>query len=250
MTAMLRRQVEAEQRLYWRNWPAAFFTFVLPIGFLALFGAIGSGHTVDGEPYAHFFVPGMLAMAVILTTFAGLAITLTIRRERGILKRIRATPLPPAAYLTGLVGSTVVVLCIETLVVLLLGRAAFSVPLPSDWPLVVGLVALGACCFAAMGIAATRAVPTAEGSSAVVNAMYLPVLILSGAFFPISSLPTVLRDVAEVLPLTPLLDAMHAVYRTGSIGASEIAGLSITVAWGIAGAIVARRTFRWEPRGG
>ncbi len=246
----VRRQVTAEQRLYWRNWPAAFFTFVLPIAILALFGVTGTDRKVDGEPYIDFVVPGMLGMAVLLTTFAGLAITLTIRRERNILKRMRATPLGPGEYLAGLVTSTVVVLSVETLVLLLLGAAAFGVPLPSGWPLVVVLVAFGASCFAAMGIAATRAVPTAEGSSAVVNAMYLPVLMLSGAFFPIDRLPTALRDIGEVLPLTPLLDAMRAVYRTGGLGTSELAGLGITVAWGLAGVIVARRTFRWEPRGG
>jgi ABC-2 type transport system permease protein len=244
------RQVEAEQRLYWRNLPAAFFTFLLPIIFLAFFGAIGGHHTVNGEPYANFFVPGMLGMAVVVTTFAGLAITLTIRRDRGILKRVRGTPLPTRAYLGGLVCSTIVVLALESLVVLLLGRAAFGVPLPRRWYELVGLVALGAAGFAPLGVAATRVVPNAEGSSAVVNAIYLPVLFLSGAFFPVKDLPRLLQWIADGLPLTHLLSAMRVVMRAGAVSGSDAAGLLVVVAWGVAGSLLAVRCFRWEPRGG
>jgi ABC-2 type transport system permease protein len=244
------RQVRSEQRLYWRNGPAAFFTFLLPIVFLAFFGILGRDRTVRGEPYAHFFVPGMLGMAVLVTTFAGLAITLTIRRDRGILKRVRGTPLPPAEYLGGLVASTVIVLAIESIVVLVLGRYAFDVPLPGRWWELVGLVVLGAASFAPLGVAATRFVPNAEGSSAVVNAIYLPVLFLSGAFFPVSDMPDFLRWIADALPLTHLLTAMRAVVSHGQLGADDAAGLLVVIAWGAAGAIIALRTFRWEPRGG
>ena len=97
------RQVSAEQRVYWRNVPSAFFTFFLPILFLVFLGLFGRDRIVDGRPYAVFFVPGMLGMAVVMTTFAGLAITLVIRRERGMLKRVRGTPLPPLVYLGALV---------------------------------------------------------------------------------------------------------------------------------------------------
>jgi ABC-2 type transport system permease protein len=246
----LARQVRAEQRLYWRNLPAAFFTFLLPIVFLAFFGVYGRHRTVNGEPYAHFFVPGMLGMAVVVTTFAGIAITLTIRRDRGILKRVRGTPLEPSEYLGGLIGSTVIVLAIESLVVLLLGRFAFSVALPTAWYQLVALVMLGAACFAPLGIAATRLVPNAEGSSAVVNAMYLPILFLSGAFFPVKDLPPLLQWIADLLPLTYLLSAMRSVVRHGSLQQSDLAGLLVLVAWGVGGSILALRTFRWEPRGG
>ena len=84
------RQVSAEQRVYWRNGASAFFTFFLPILFLVFLGLFGRDRIVDGRPYADFFVPGVLGMAVVMTTFAGLAITLVIRRERGMLKRVRA----------------------------------------------------------------------------------------------------------------------------------------------------------------
>jgi len=250
VSGRFRRQVGAEQRLYWRNRAAAFFTFLLPILFLAFFGLLGRHDTVDGKPYADFFVPGMLGMAVLVTTFAGIAITLTIRRDRGILKRVRGTPLPPSEYLGALIASTALVLGLESVVVLVLGRLAFGVPLPGRWWELVGLVILGALCFAGLGVAATRIVPNAEGSSAVVNAIYLPVLFLSGAFFPTSRMPAILKWIAEALPLTHLLRAMRAVFLRGGVDGSDLAGLLVLVAWGVAGAVLALRTFRWEPRGG
>ena len=179
------RQLSAEQRVYWRNYGAAFFTFLLPILTLVFVGGLARNATVDGEPYATFFVPGMLAMAVVVTAFAGLSITLVIRRESGILKRIRGTPLPPALYLGALIGSVILVLALEVVLVLVLGSVAFDVPSPVHGPLLVVLCALGAACFAPLGIALSPFVRSAEGSSATVNAIYLPMLFLSGAFFPL-----------------------------------------------------------------
>ena len=109
---------------------------------------------------------------------------------------------------------------------------------------------LGAASFAGIGIAVTRFVPNAEGSSAVVNAMYLPVLFLSGAFFPVHGLPDFLQWFADALPLTHLLDAMRSVFIDGGVGSDDLGGLLVVVLWGVGGAVVALRTFRWEPRGG
>ncbi|CAA9545413.1 MAG: hypothetical protein AVDCRST_MAG79-2245 [uncultured Thermoleophilia bacterium] len=242
------RQLRAEQLLYWRNRGAAFFTFLLPLLLLGLLGVIGRDQTVNGRPYADYFVPGMLGVAVVMTTFAGLAITLTIRRERGILKRVRGTPLPPAEYLAALVVSTALVLALEAVVVLAVGRLFLGVDVPGAWWQIVLLVVLGACCFAGLGIAVTRLVPSAEGSSAVVNAIYLPVLIVSGSFYPVEDLPTALRVAAEALPLSHLLTALQDVFIDGGVERSHLAGLGVLVLWGLAGAALAARSFRWEPQ--
>ena len=115
-------------------------------------------------------------------------------------------------------------LALETVVVLFLGDLAFGVPLPSHWYEVIALVALGAACFAGLGIAVTRFVPNAEGSSAIVNAIYLPVLFLSGAFFPVHGLPDFLQWFADALPLTHLLDAMRSVFIHGGRRPRRAAG--------------------------
>ncbi|MDX6510750.1 MAG: type transport system permease protein, partial [Gaiellaceae bacterium] len=109
--ALAVRQLAWEQRLFWRNRQAAIFTFVLPVGLLA-FGLLGRHSNVDGHPYPYFFVPGLIATAIVFTTFAGIAITLVVRRDSGILKRVRGTPLPPALYLGALAGSMALVLAL------------------------------------------------------------------------------------------------------------------------------------------
>jgi ABC-2 type transport system permease protein len=111
-------------------------------------------------------------------------------------------------------------------------------------------VAFGAAAFSTLGIALAPLVPTAEGSSALVNAVYLPMLLLSGAFFPVTRLPGFLRWASEALPLTHLLDALRAVFRDGGVGSHELAGLLVTAAWAVGAAVFAARRFRWEPRVG
>jgi ABC-2 type transport system permease protein len=250
MTARLAaHQVLWEQRLFWRNRQAAFFTFVLPVGLLA-FGALGRHSDVDGRPYPDFFVPGLIGTAIVFTTFAGMAITLVIRRDTGILKRVRGTPLPPAVYLGALAASMALVLAIEAGIVVGVGSALLGVAAP-DSPLeLLGLVVLGALAFAALAFAVVPLVPSAEGSSAVISAVYLPLLGLSGAFFPLHRLPAALHELADVLPLSHLLTALRASYAGGGLSGHDLAGLLVTVAWAIAGAAIAVRRFGWEPRGG
>lgn len=247
---LLVRQVRAEQRVFWRNREASIFTFALPLVLLGFLGLVGRNRTVAGGTYASFIVPGMLGLAVVLTTFAGLAITLVIRRERGVLKRVRGTPLPPASYLGGLVGSNVVVLVLESAIVIVVGALALDVRIPGGaWEAIL-LVAGGAAMFATLGIALSSFIPTAEGASALVNAVYVPMLLLSGAFFPVSSLPAAVEWIAAALPLTHLLDALRSVYRDGGMSGDDLAGLLVPLAWAVAGALLAMRRFRWEPRVG
>lgn len=248
-SSLAARQVGWEQRLFWRNRQSAFFTFVLPVGLLA-FGALGRHSTVDGMPYADFFVPGLIGTTIVFTTFAGMAITLVIRRDTGILKRVRGTPLPPAVYLGALAGSMALVLAIESAIIVGIGSTLLDVSAP-DAPLeLLGLVVFGALAFAALAFAIVPFVPSAEGSSAVISALYLPLLGLSGAFFPLDRLPTALHELADLLPLSHLLSALRAAYSGGGLDRHDLAGLLVTLAWALAGVLVAVRRFGWEPRGG
>src|SRR4051795_12333917 len=97
------RQYRLERRMFWRNPTAAFFNFLFPLIFLALFGAIFHANQKD----LNVIIPGIAGMAVMSTTFTALAFNMTFLREQGILKRIRGTPLPSGAYLSGLALSAV-----------------------------------------------------------------------------------------------------------------------------------------------
>ena len=243
-------EVKTEQVLFWRNREAAFFTFFLPVIFFLVFGSIYGNDTISGIHGAAFLEAGMIGYGVASTAFAGLAITMVIRRESGVLKRIRATPLPPWTYLLAVLVSTFITFLVEAVLLIGLGRILFSVGLPTrPFSLFVALL-IGAAAFAAMGLGLTSVVRSAEGSSAVVNFVYLPMAIISGTFFSPNKYPGFLRAIADVLPLTyftkltrDLMVRHHHLWsETGSIG--------VVLIWGVIGIIAAIRGFRWQPREG
>jgi ABC-2 type transport system permease protein len=241
-------EVKTEQVLFWRNREAAFFTFFLPVIFFLVFGSIYGNDTISGIHGAAFLEAGMIGYGVASTAFAGLAITMVIRRESGVLKRIRATPLPPWTYLLAVLVSTFITFLIEAVLLIGLGRILFSVGLPTrPFSLFVALL-IGAAAFAAMGLGLTSVVRSAEGSSAVVNFVYLPMAIISGTFFSPNKYPGFLRAIADVLPLTYFTKLTRDVMVRHHHLWSETGSIGVVALWGVIGIVAAIRGFRWQPR--
>jgi|SRR5579862_1534146 len=243
-------ELRGQQLLFWRNREAAFFTFFLPVIFFLIFASVYGNDTITKEHIrgANFLEAGMIGYGVAATCFAGLGITLVIRRESGVLKRVRATPLPPATYVLAVLGSTFVVFLIEAGLIIAIGRLGFSVPLPSRVFSLLGVLLLGAVCFAAMGLGITGLVRSAEGSSAVINAFYLPMAIISGTFFSPKSYPGFLRAIADVLPLTHFTQLTRDVMIRNHHLWSDAGAIGVVALWGAIGLAGAIRGFRWEPR--
>lgn len=249
---LLLHELRTEQTLFWRNREAAFFTFFLPIIFFLIFGSIYGNDVITAEHVrgAAYLEAGMIGYGVASTAFAGLGISLVIRRETGVLKRLRGTPLPPATYLVALLGSTLLVFAIQTAAIILLGRFLYHVHLPHRPLSVVLTMLLGAAAFAALGLAITGFVRSAEGSSAVINAVYLPMAIISGTFFSPHSYPGFLRVIANVLPLTYFTKLARGVMLHGHEIWAQPGAVAWVAGWGVVGFVIAARTFRWEPREG
>ena len=245
-------EVRTEQLLFWRNRESAFFTFLLPVIFFLVFGSIYGNSTITKEHVraAPFLEAGMIGYGVASTAFAGLAITMVIRRESGVLKRIRATPLPPATYLLAVLASTFVVFLVETAVIVAIGRLLFSVAVPGRLLSLLAALVVGVAAFAAMGLGLTSAVRSAEGSSAVVNFVYLPMAIISGTFFSPKAYPGPLRALADVLPLTYFTKLTRNIIVRHEHIWSQGSSLAAVAAWGVVGLIAAIRGFRWQPRDG
>ena len=242
-------------RSFWRNRSGAFFTILLPVMFLVFFGAINRDGTVQlartarRSSYTTFFAPGMLGMAIMAGTFVGLVIGLTIMRDNGQLKRLRGTPLPPWAFFGGQVASRLVLVAVEAVLVLGLGRLLFHVSLPPSataWASFALVVLLGTATFTAVGVAYTRLVANADSAPALANAAYLPLLFLSGAWFPIAGLPHWLASLANTFPLAPMLDGMRQALVLGHGPAAIWPDLRNLLAWLAVGVLVSLRTFRWE----
>jgi ABC-2 type transport system permease protein len=241
---LFRHQLRWEQRLFWRSRESAVFVFLFPILLFALLTAVYNGR-IDGRPAPWVLLAGMIGYGA-----AGLAITLVSRREIGILKRIRATPLPPAVYLTAVLVSIMIVFAIQVASLFVLGRLLKSTPWPSHLLSLVLALALGAAAFAALGLAITGFIRSLEGSSAVLNVIVLPMAFLTGSFGPTRHYPRVLRAIGDVLPLKYLLDLIKGIYLHGQQLWDKPLAIAVLGGWGLFGMAVALRTFRWEPREG
>jgi ABC-2 type transport system permease protein len=246
-------ELKGELLLYTRSRELAFFTFLLPMIFFLLLASVYGNDRIKSEGNvrsAPFLEAGMIGYGAISIAFAGLAIVLVIRREAGILKRLRATPLPAPVYVSALLSAFMAAFALEVVGLLLIGRAFFSVPLPSHVVSLVLALALGAVSFCGLGIGLTALIKRAEGASAVVNAIYLPMAFISGSFFSPHSYPAFLRAIADVLPLTYFLRLIRNVMLHGHEIWSQGTNVAVVAAWGVAGVIVALRSFRWEPTEG
>ena len=241
-------ELRAEQRLFWRSREAAFFTFLLPIIFLVLLGSVYGDDRINGLNGSTYLLAGLIGYGIVATAFAGLAITLVIRREAGVLKRVRGTPLPAWVYLCAVIVSTLVVIALETVLQILIGRYVLDARWPASPVSLAIAVLVGAAAFAALGLAITALVRTSEGSSAVVNAIYLPMVFISGVFFSVKSMPGFLQAIADILPLTYLLRLVRDLFVRGGSLTSEPGSLTVLAVWGVVGAVIAVRMFRWEPR--
>jgi ABC-2 type transport system permease protein len=240
-------EVGVQQRVFWRSKEAALFIFLFPLLLFVLLGSIYGG-TIDGIPAPRVLLAGLIGYGCANTAFAGLAIQLVVRRELGILKRLRATPLPARTYVAATLTSTLIVFAIQTIALLLIGRLFYGTPFPSEVGSLVLTVILGAAAFAALGVAAASLIRSAEGSSAVVNFVLLPMAFLTGSFGPTRHYPAFLRAIGDVLPLKYFIEIMNAVYLRGHAIWTKPAAIGVLAAWGATGLVVAALKFRWEPR--
>jgi ABC-2 type transport system permease protein len=238
------RQFRLERRMFWRNPSAAFFGFLLPLLLLAMFGAIFAGEQAELD----VIVPGIAGMSAMSATFVSLAYNLTFLREKGILKRLRGTPLPSSAYLAGIAGNAIANTVLQVAVVIVAGSLFLGVEWPRDWAALLVFLVAGVVCFAALGVALSHAIPNFESAPAYVNAIFLPMIVLAGVFFDDDDAPAVLRDLAEVMPLKHLIDGLSGAMVDGTGVADHLTALVVLVAWAAVGIVLAVRGFSWEAR--
>jgi ABC-2 type transport system permease protein len=245
--ALLAHQVHYEQLSFWRNPQSAFFTFVFPVVLILIFGAVFSGAKpnsyYNGMTPLQYYIPTIAAVSVLGACYSQLAIVLANRRQMGILKRLRATPLPASTYFGGLLAHCVLVSITEVVLIIIVGRI-YGVPLPDHWGAVVITLVLAAASFCALGVAVASVVSNSDAAPAVVQLVLFPLVFISGTYFPIHS--TLLNNIASVLPLRPFNQALIGPFaHSANFDWGHLVVLAI---WGIVGAFVAIRRFRWEPR--
>lgn len=247
---MVGRQLYYEQLSFWRNPFGAFFTVGFSLVFLVLLAATGGSQRIV---FLHvkeiqYYVPGFAAYGVMSACFNTLAITLVNRRETGLLKRIRLSPLPAWVLITALLLSALVVSVEQVVVLLLVGRFGFQAQLPADWAPLILAVAVGVVCFTALGVATSTIVPNEDAAGPIVSIVFFVMLFLSGLWFPLHR-GSALARFSNYFPIGRLIHAMFAPFQL-TPGASPWAwgDLVVIAIWGAASIFVAARRFRFEPR--
>jgi ABC-2 type transport system permease protein len=238
--ALAWQQFRFERKLFWRNPSAAFFNFLLPLLLLVLIATAFAGDDSELE----VLIPGVAGMGVLATTFTSLAFNLTLLRDEGVLKRIRGTPMPAGAYLAGLVGSATLNALLQVVLVVAIGNLVYGVDWPQDPLLLAGFTLLGVVCFAALGVAFSHLIPNEDAAPAYTNAVFLPLIFISGVFYSADDLPEALKTIAEALPLKHLIDGLSEAIVGG--GGDVATAAVVVAAWAAAGLFLAVRFFRWE----
>ena len=251
--ALLAIQVRATNKAFWRNPASAFFTFAFPLMFLVIFTALLGGGEVEVEgvvlDQADYYVAAMGAFSVITATYTNLAIAITFTRDAGILKRTKGTPLPAWVYLAGRVIHALLVSILLVLITSAFGVIFYGATIPTGTLLFEHSVTVivGAMAFAALGLATTAIVPNAEAAPAVVNAIILPLLFLSGVFVALEGAPQWMVVVGDIFPVKHFAEAMLGSFYGPPLPFEWIDVLVVAI-WGVAGLLVAVRFFSWEPR--
>ena len=246
--SLLRISSRFEQRTFWRSREAAVFIFIFPLLLYALLGSRVLGRDRRRSRPPTSCSPGSSATARRTPPSPGSRSSSSGGARLGILKRLRATPLPPWTYLAAVLLSTLVVFALQAVALLALGALAFGASTPENPLGFAGAVVLGVACFAGMGVGAAALIRSAEGVSAVVNVIVLPMAFLSGSFGPTDEYPAFLQAIADVLPLTYFLDIVYGIYLDGESLFADPRRSQSSRPGALPGLVVALRWFGWVPR--
>ena len=234
-----------------RNRQARFFTLILPLIFMVIFVSVFGNHRIGPEHVkaSTYYVPGISALAIIAASFVNLVISLTAQREAGVLKRRRATPMPAWGLIAARTITAMTISLVVMAALLLLGRFAYGVRLPtSTIPGVLLTAVVGSATFCVLGYAISTAIGSEDAAQPMVQAIMLPLYFISGVFIPNVNLPPWLQDVAKVFPVQHLSDGLHKAFDPATHGVGIVwSDLGVLALWAAAGLLVALTRFAWTP---
>jgi len=251
---MVVRQVRFEQLSFWLNPLGAFFTVGFSTIFLVMLGAI-AGHTTIGSGYGkvklvQYYLGGFLSYGIMAACFTVLAQTIVNRREVGLLKRLRLSPVPTWVLLSAIFLSTIFIAIIQMVILLAVGRLGFGDYLPTHPLAFVLTVGVGMLSFTALGVGVSTLVPNADAAGPMISIVFFLLIAFSGLYFPIKPGST-LANISGYFPVRHLITAVLASFNLPP-GANPWAwhDLEVMAIWGIVGLFIATRRWQWSPRRG
>ena len=263
-TISLFNQVAIEVKLFWRSRQAVYLTFLVPMLGMALLVYLGKEGMLErffdlvirglgggkaasmGTSPMAFLTVGLIAYTVIDVAFESLVPAVVRQRDLGILKRLGGTPLRGWVFLAAKTLNVSMLVLAEVALIFAMGLVSSEIMVAGNWLLLGGILLLGISTFTSMGFVLGSLIASTDAAVAAVHAIYIPMILLCGAFVPVQALPKALQAVAKALPLTYFVAPFRSVMVEGTGLAANRRDLLILLAWMIAGWIVAIKTFRWE----
>jgi ABC-2 type transport system permease protein len=256
---LARRQGLLEIKQFLRSRESVVFTMAFPVIMILIFASIFDDEIAADVNYTQYFITGMIATGLMTVGFQALAIQIPLERDRGVLKRLRGTPMPKWVYFAGKIIMVAAIGVAEIAVLLAVSAGLFDLTLPSTaekwltfgWVSLLGLTACTLC-----GIAFSSVPRNARGATAVVTPVALVLQFISGVFFVFTELPPWMQQVAAIFPLKWMCQGLRSVFLPDTFATQEPGGswelgkvALILGLWCVAGLLLCLRTFRWTPPG-
>jgi len=202
------------------------------------------GHATAAN-YAAFLLPGLLGLNLLSMGLFSVGMVNVSYREKGKFRRLAVTPLPKWIFLAGQVLHRLTVTFLQSAFMLVLGYAAFGIRCEGSYLLLAAVMAWGTACFMAMGFALASFAQTSEGYAALSNVFFFPMMFLSGVYFTLDSAPKWMQQGVVVLPLSPYLKALRAVFNDGANLTGHGVGMAVVGAWTAGCFLLAVKRFKW-----
>ncbi|MDV9197518.1 ABC transporter permease [Streptomyces sp. Wh19] len=253
------RRGALELRQFFRRREQVVFSFAFPVVFLALFASIFSNDVKGaGITASQLYVAAMLAAGIMSTSFQSLGISIAIERDEKVLRRLRGTPMPPAAYFLGKVWLVLVTGLLEAALLLLVGTTLFDVDLPTSagkWLTFGWIFVLGITGCALLGIAISSVPRSGRSATSVVILPFLVLQFISGVYISVDTLPGWMLNLGALFPLKWMCQGFRGVFLPESAAVLEQAGsweygkvALVLGAWCVGGLVLCLLTFRWKDR--
>ena len=253
---LLAAQVRHQITLFLRVPIGLFFTIALPLIMLVVFNAVFGDSTVASEagewPSRQFYTGALAAFTAVSATYTNLANTVPVRREEGVLKRWRSTPLPVPVLILGQMLGALVVAVLGALLLIIVGVLAYGLQVDiAAMPNALLTFVIGVLSFAALGLAVASMVSSADAAPAVANATILPLAFISNIFIPLDDPPRWLDLLGDVFPLKPFAESFQSCFHPIDPATTpDLGALAVVIVWGVVGAVAALTTFRFDPTPG
>jgi ABC-2 type transport system permease protein len=252
-------RIKIELRTFFREKQSVAFVFALPAIMLVLLGSIFRGDAAGhGLSVGEIFAAGLIGGGIMATSYQNLGMAIAIERDRGLLKRLRGTPMPTGAYFIGKTGLVLISTVAETVILIVVGMLVDHLRLPTSagrWWTFAWVFLLGTVTCTLLGIAASSVPRSARSATAVITLPFVVLQFISGVYVPFTLVPPWLRDIAAVFPLKWICQGLRSVFLPAQAAALEPAGswelgrtALVLAAWVAAGLVLCLTTFRWQRR--